>query len=529
MSERDLDADIIVSGAGPSGLTVASEAALGGARVLVLEKRNGPTWSRAGTLAPRVMELFDSRGIADAVLKRAHEIHADPLSRQGIWAGLPPLHYKEIDSDYNYFVMFAQIETERMLAEHFRSLGGDLRLNSTVLDFTQDEESVSVRYRDASGAERSVRGRYLIGADGNKSVVRQAAGIAFTGKPAERIAVNVDAILSNPYKTILTVANNAAGWAMTYPIRDGVTRFAIIDAATMHEAVEKPLDIESAKAMLRRVHGTDYGITEVDAINRFHDALFLAEKLRDRRVFLVGESVRVHYPASGVGMNFCIQDAFNLGWKLALTVRGLGADWLLDTFESERLPDIHALLNDVRRQCAIQFNFDDEHVALKRFIENDLLPIPQVNRRLCENLAGLSTRYVPDADAHDIVGRRLPNLAVTKGAGVGESFFALLRRQQFVLLDLTGKAALPHANKDLPVVVASADPGGRESLAGVASVLVRPDGYVSWASDKALNKYTPEAEARAWFRLDDSVRVFEQSAESPQQGQRGRPVARARS
>lgn len=508
MTMQPVDADIIISGAGPSGLIVGCEAALGGARVVILEKRSGPTWSRAGTLAPRVMEIFQSRGIADKVLKRAHELHHDPHSREGIWAGLQSIRYEAIDSDFKSVLMFAQLETEKLLAEHFASLGGDLRSNSEVLGFTQDKSGVSVDYRDSDGALQRIRGRYLVGADGNKSVVREAAGIVRTGTPARRIAVNVDAFIDNPYDQVLTVANNEHGWAMTYPLRDGVTRFAMIDARTMTDPPDRPLELEDAKAMLQRVHGTDYGITKVDAINRFHDALLVAETLRKDRVFLVGEAVRVHYPASGVGMNFCIQDAFNLGWKLAASALGRAPDWLLDTYESERMPEIRALIDDVERQCAIQFNFDSEHRALKRFIERDLLPLANVNKMICQNLAGLSAHYPAPEGSPGIVGRRLPNLKLT-GTWAGRNLFETMHDQKFLLVDLIGLAALPIPCPDVRLVVVSADAEARAELGGLSSLLVRPDGHVAWASEQSLSNQRPDDAIRSWLNLGSEAPLFE--------------------
>jgi 2-polyprenyl-6-methoxyphenol hydroxylase-like FAD-dependent oxidoreductase len=508
VSTSDFDADIIIVGAGPSGLMVGCEAALGGAKVIILEKRDGPTWSRAGTLAPRVMEIYASRGIADRVLARARELHNNPFSYRNIWAGLQPIHYAALDSDYPYVLLFAQLETEKLLADHFRSLGGDLRLRSECIDLAQNEEGVEVRYLDATANERRIRARYLVGADGNKSVVRTKAGIAFLGEPARRIAVNVDAYADNPNPQPLTVSNSRAGWAMTYPLRDGLTRFAFIDAATCAQARSKPIDLDEAKEMLRRVHGTDYGIERVDAINAFHDALYIADKIRDRRIFLVGESVRVHYPASGVGMNFCLQDAFNLGWKLAAAVGGRAPEWLLDSYVSERLPEINTLVDDVRRQLAIQFNFDAEHVALKRFLERDVIPVPAVNLKICENLAGLSACYEGRGRTHDLVGRRLPNLAVS-GRSDTKNSFELLRRQHFVLLDLTGRVRLPRPAHGLRVEVASAETGSRPALEGIASVLMRPDGHVAWVSNIPLDEYIPEDEIREWLNVPEDAALFD--------------------
>jgi hypothetical protein len=260
--------------------------------------------------------------------------------------------------------------------------------------------------------------------------------------------------------------------------------------------------------MLRRVHGTDYGITQVDAINRFHDAMFLAERLRDRRVFLVGEAVRVHYPASGVGMNFCIQDAFNLGWKLAADVTGRAPAGLLDSFESERLPEIKKLLDDVRRQLAIQFNFDDEHMALKRFVEDKVLANPDLNRQICENLAGLSVKYPCPSGSHPLVGRRLPNLALTRGAPGATRVFDLLHGQGFVLLDLKGLPRLPDSGLGARLAVASADPGERAELLGAASVLLRPDGHVAWAGDTGPDGEATEQAIREWLNVPAGDTVF---------------------
>ncbi|QQX89548.1 FAD-dependent monooxygenase (plasmid) [Cupriavidus necator] len=508
MRDDVFDADIIVAGAGPSGLTVACEAALGGARVTVLEKRDGPTWSRAGTLSPRVLELFASRGIADKFLGRALELHSDPYSREYIWGGLSPVHCEAMSTDYPYVLMLAQLETERILGSHFKELGGDLRLRHEVIDFEQDDHGVTVEFYDGDKIKRTLRARYLVGADGNKSKVRHAAGIAFQGNPPSRVAVNVDAFTDYRPEQVLTVKSTSSGWAMTYPLRDGLVRFAMIDAATCQSTSSGELDLEEAKAMLRRVHGTDYEITKVDAINRFHDAMYLAERIRDRRVFLVGESSRVHYPASGVGMNFCIQDAFNLGWKLAAAAKGQAPDWLLDTFVTERLPEIKKLLNDVRRQLAIQFNFDEEHMALKRFVEESVLANPSLNRQICENLAGLSVKYPAPADSHRVVGTRFPNVPLTNVANESQCAFDLLQKQGFALIDLKKGQQLPSTTLGARLTIASADVTEHHEFDDLASVFVRPDGYIAWASDVPLDVSLPEDVVRAWLNISGDVRVF---------------------
>ncbi|MBL8264746.1 FAD-dependent monooxygenase [Steroidobacter sp.] len=499
LNTEHFDADIIVAGAGPSGLVVSCEAALGGARVLTLEKRGEPSWSRAGNLTSRVLELFASRGLADRILKRAFELHTEPRTASGIWAGLPGLRYEGLETDYPFVLFLSQIEIERMLTEHLKDLGGDLRLRHEVLGFDQDETGVSVRVRTEAQGERTFRARYLVGADGNKSSVRTAAGIPFEGHAATKYAYNVDARIRNPYPGVSTFFHSEAGWAMAYPLRDTVTRLAFIDAQTCRGPQSESTSFDEAMAMLRRVHGSDFDIREVEAITRFHDAMFLAARMRERRVFLVGESVRIHYPASGVGMNFCIQDAFNLGWKLAAVAAGRAADSLLDTYEQERRPQIEALLDDVRRQCAIQFNFDDEHAALKRFLQDVLIPMPDVNRRLCENLSGLGARYERGEGSHPSVGQRMPNLKLTDAEGETSSVFEQLRGQDFLLLDLTGGVA-PRALAGLRMKTASLTaPVSNSSLQGAATVLVRPDGYIAWAGEQACSEYFPFEELARWL------------------------------
>jgi 2-polyprenyl-6-methoxyphenol hydroxylase-like FAD-dependent oxidoreductase len=503
MADKAYDADIIVAGAGPSGLVTAIEALLGGAKVLVLEKRNGPTWARAGNLTPRVLELFASRGLVDRVMARAFELHSEPRTTTNIWAGLPGLDYSLLETDYPYVVFLSQIETERLLASYFTELGGDLRLLHEVQDFTQDEQGVSVQVDTPDGQQRFKAG-YLIGADGNRSTVRKAAGIDFAGQPARRYAINVDAHISNPYTTVSFVGHSQAGWALSYPLRDEVTRLGLIDAATTEGPRDQPPSLEEAVDMVRRVHGSDFDIKSVESITHFHDAMFMAERMRQGRVFLVGEAVRIHYPASGVGMNFCIQDAFNLGWKLAAVATGRADDFLLDSYESERRPEILKLLDDVRRQCAIQFHFDAEHEALKTFIERDLISIPEVNLKLCGNLAGLSVRYDWGQDGPPLLGARMPNIAMSPGTPFS-NLFESLRKQDFLLVDLTGRASLPVVPEGLRLCVVRADSFGHlpEALAGLSTVMVRPDGYVVYASDQSLDVHVPWEALARWVHVPD--------------------------
>jgi 2-polyprenyl-6-methoxyphenol hydroxylase-like FAD-dependent oxidoreductase len=487
------ECDVVVAGAGPSGLLVGTELALAGVNTLILERRGEPQLPRAGTLAPRVLEILDSRGLADRVMARAHELHDEPRAYTGIWAGFHGVRFDQLDSPYPHVLVFAQMEVERILAERAAELGCPVVRNVTVTGLTQDDDHVTVEFTKPDGTPGTVRARYLVGADGARSAVRRAAGITSTGHDADRTAVNVDAVLDYPFPEPITVTNNINGWGLSYPLRKGVTRFGLIDAVDSHHLPDVPVTVEDGKKMLTRIYGTDFGITEATT-SRFHNAMYMADTLRSGRVLLVGESVRVHYPASGVGMNFCLQDAFNLGWKLAATVQGWAPDGLLDSYETERRPQIERLLADVRRQCAVQFTFTEEMLDLKRMIEHELIPMPEVNSLLAGNLSGIDARYPAAAEAPDLVGRRLRDTPVHTAEGTAGSVHQMLREQKFLLLGTD-----PHDPWQVPGPLAAHlrcavldDPRAAE---GASGLLVRPDGHVA-----AAFSVTPgEAELAQWI------------------------------
>ena len=188
------------------------------------------------------------------------------------------------------------------------------------------------------------------------------------------------------------------------------------------------------------MHGTDYGIQGLRWASRFDDQMRAVPQLRQGRVLLVGESARIHYPSSGVGMNFCLQDAFNLGWKLALVVRGLAGDAVLDTYESERLPVMHALLESVKAQCALQFSFGPEAVALKRRMAQHIVPLPDVQRKLVLELCGLEAPYRSEPGSHALAGHRMPDIDLLLLDGRSASVTQLLRERHFCCSIWTARA-----------------------------------------------------------------------------------------
>jgi hypothetical protein len=227
------------------------------------------------------------------------------------------------------------------------------------------------------------------------------------------------------------------------------------------------------------------------------------DSLRKGRVFLVGESARIHYPASGVGMNFCLQDAFNLGWKLANVVNGLADEATLDSYNGERLPVMRSLLESVKAQCVLQFNFDPDGVTMKRRLAEHIIPLPDVQRKLVLELCGLEQPYPSEAGSHPLVGHRVPDLDLVTLEGRCSRIAELLRDRRFLLLDLEGfSGQFAHADlAGLPVNVMQVRVGRQPpSMAGVKALLVRPDAYVAWASNEIAQPGQVEAQLALWLK-----------------------------
>ncbi len=498
-----MDYDVIVAGGGPSGLTVAAELAGHGARTLVLERRTEGVQSRAGTILPRVLELFDARGIADRFVTKTREISMWPLRPSHIWAGFHPIHWEHLESRFGFTLGLPQNMTEELLWRWAGECGAHFRRGTSLEGFTQTADGVEVRTVDAQGQNHTLSARYLVGADGARSAVRSHAGIPFEGRPASFRGIVVDAELEAPWPEGRFNLDNEMGWVRGYRFGNGITRFNIVHKERRHAPKEEPVTLEEVLQCLRDVHGTDYGIQSFRWASRFDDHMRSVPRLRQGRVFLLGEAARVHYPASGVGMNFCLQDAFNLGWKLAQVVKGRGGDAVLDSYEAERMPVMRALLRSVEAQCALQFNFEPEGVTLKRYMASEFVPLPDVQRRLVLELCGLEQPYPAAPGAHRLVGHRVPDLAVVTTDGHTTWITKLLRDRSFLLLDLQADrpTKVPLQTGQLDVTVVKARAGHLPaSLQGVKYLLVRPDAYVAWADDGTADAGAAPQELSGWLR-----------------------------
>ncbi|BCJ40978.1 FAD-dependent oxidoreductase [Actinoplanes ianthinogenes] len=340
--------DVIIAGAGPTGLMLAGELALGGARVAVLEKLTARTGqSKALNLQPRSAEVLASRGLLDDILAKA-----PVLLPHGHFAGIP-LDYAELDTPFPYQVGIPQARVEERLAEWATSLGAEIRYDTAVTAFHQDAEAVTV-----DGATAS----FLVGCDGARSVVRKQSGVAFEGRDARVCALVADVTLADGGPTDWELpAPRGDGLLSVLPLGDGVFRMLAAGPEQTAAGRDDPIpDRELAGALAR--DGLTLG--EVRWASRFTDATRQAARYRSGRVFLAGDAAHIHSPAGGQGLNLGLQDAFNLGWKLAEVIRGESGDELLDTYHAERHPVAVRVLQASRAQ-GVLFLQDEDVIAMR--------------------------------------------------------------------------------------------------------------------------------------------------------------------
>ncbi len=477
------NADVLIAGAGPTGLMLAGELALAGVNVAMVERRASQdlAGSRAGGLHSRSIEVFDQRGIADRFLSEGK------AAGVGQFSGVA-LDISDFPTRHPYTLGLWQNHIERILAGWVGEMPVTIHRGIEVTGFAQDDTGVDVALSDG----RSLRAKYLVGCDGGRSLVRKAAGIEFPGWDPTTSALIAEA--ETAQEPELGIRHDALGThgigRAEYEIRDGAIVYAdsgpirvMLTEAQVGSTTEPTLrDLSEG---LIAVYGTDYGIHSPTWISRFTDMTRQAAAYRDRRVLLAGDAAHVHAPDGGHGLNTGVQDAMNLGWKLAQVVKATSPESLLDSYHAERHPVGARVLRDTMARVALRRS-DERTRALRETIA-ELLTMDEPRKWVVGVMSALDIRY-DLGEGHPLLGRRMPDLDLVTSEGPLR-VFTLLHDARPVLinfgmpggLDISAwadRVKMIDAKYDgvweLPVVGAATAP---------TAVLIRPDGYVAWVGD----------------------------------------------
>ena len=480
-----MDHAVVIAGGGPTGLMLAGELALARVDVAIVERRPSQdlAGSRAGGLHARTIEVFDQRGIADRFLSRGQVAQVTGFA----WVRLD---ISDFPTRHPYGLGLWQNHIEHILADWVGELAVPIYREREVTGFVQDDLGVDVQLSDG----HSLRAEYLIGCDGGRSLIRKAAGIEFPGwDPTTSSLIAEVEMAEEPELGMRRDALGVHGFSrVEYEIRDGKVVYG--DKGPVRVMVTEPHPGATSEPTLRdlsealvAVYGTDYGIHSPTWISRFTDTTRQAAAYRSGRVLLAGDAAHVHSPVGGQGLNTGVQDAVNLGWKLAQVVRKTSPDSLLDTYHTERHPVAATVLRNTMAQVAL-LRTDDRTNALRDVI-SEVLGMEEPRKRIAAVMSGLDIRY-DLGDGHPLLGRRMPDLDLVTAAG-SRRVFTLLHDARPVLLNLAEPGGLditPWADR---VQSIDAEYAGTWELPAIgvvpapAAVLIRPDGYVAWVGDHA--------------------------------------------
>jgi 2-polyprenyl-6-methoxyphenol hydroxylase-like FAD-dependent oxidoreductase len=463
---------VVIAGGGPTGLMLAGELALAGVDVVIVERRGSQAvdGSRAGGLHSRTIEVLDQRGIAERFISAGRVMQ--PVGFVGI-----PLDISDFPTRHNYGLALWQSDFEPILAGWVDELGVPILREREVVGFAQDDTGVDV---EVSG-QTSLRAEYLVGCDGGRSLIRKAAGIDFPGLDPSTSWMIAEVEMDEEPE--VGMRREGGGIGPVNRLVDGGPFRVVLKERLIEHAGDPGMD--DLRDALVAVYGTDFGLRSATWISRFTDMSRQAASYRKGRVLLAGDAAHVHPPQGGQGLNIGVQDAVNLGWKLAQVVDRTSPESLLDTYHAERHPVGARVLHNTMAQVALSTP-DDRHQALRETM-TELLSMDEPRRRIAAMLSGLDVHY-DLGEGHPLIGRRMPDLDVQTADGP-RRVFSLLHEARPVLLNLGEPGGFDIAPWPNRVRLVDATHAGAWELPVLgevpapAAVVIRPDGHVAWAGD----------------------------------------------
>jgi 3-(3-hydroxy-phenyl)propionate hydroxylase len=490
---------VVIAGGGPTGLMLAGELALAGVDVAVVERRPNQELSgaRALGISSRTIEVLDQRGIADRFLSAGQIAQVTSF-------GVTRLDISDFPTRHNYGLGLAQQHIERILAGWVTELKVPIRYGSELVGFVKHDAGVDVALADG----QSLRAQFLVGCDGGRSLVRKAAGIDFPGwdPTTSNILAEVEMTEKPPYGVHRSAAGPYAFGREEYEIKGGEiiykevgpTRVMVTEPNA--NATSEPT-LDDLKKLLIAACGTDYGAHSPSWISRFTDMTRQAATYRSGRVLLAGDAAHVHSPIGGQGLGIGVQDAVNLGWKLAQVIKRTSPDSLLDTYHAERHPVGARVLKATMAQVAL--HREDDRTLAMRDIVGGLLKLEEPRKRIAGMMSGLDIRYEL-GEGHPLLGRRMPDLDVVTASG-SQRIFSFLHKAQPLLLNLGAPHAIDIAPWSDRVQYVDAKYTGKWELpvlgevAAPPAVLIRPDGFAAWVGDGSVQGLTEAL--TTWFGM----------------------------
>lgn len=462
---------VLVVGAGPTGLMLAGDLAAQGIECTVIEKRPEiSTLTRAFAVQARTLELLDARELADPLVATGVEVDELAVLFESLVVDLSAL-----PSRFPFLLITPQYETERLLARRATRLGATIRRGLTVTGVRQDANSVEVDLLDRNGVTTNHRAEWVIGADGVNSTVRQVLRAPFPGKTVVSSVMLADVQLTDPPETELTFDRGSAGFFFVVPFGDGWFR-VIAWNRDRQQPDDAPVDLEEVRDVLIRVAGTDFGLAEARWLSRFHSDERQVPRYRIGRVFLAGDAAHAHSPAGGQGMNVGLQDAANLSWRLAATIKGHAPANQLDGYHAERHPAGKAALRSsgtlLRLAVAETPFWQRANWMLETFSR-----VAHVPDRVVRQISGIGLHYPRPLGAHRLTGTRVADDSLTVH-GTPTRVYATLRTGRFLLILPPQSSHAPmEAWRDRVIL-------GTSTVPGTTARLIRPDGYIAWAGDR---------------------------------------------